>query len=166
MTTATQFSSTSNYAKGGVEIIGDEQAKRYLFSNMFEVADKSAPWERVVIAKNLEFTIECARAEGDSPWYVCAHDETALAMQGDIVVRFIKPQDTGVVPSDDHPGAIALAQKPAGDAMGWVRLGRGHMALLPAACAYQFRPQNLGVLLLQSILGAESIERWADICQH
>jgi hypothetical protein len=166
MTTATRFASTFDYTKGGVAVIGDEQPKRYLFSNMFEVANKSAPWERVVLAKNLEFTIECVRAEGDSPWYVCAHDETALAMQGDIEVHFIKPTASASVPPEDHSGAVKLRAAPAGQAMGWVKLGRGHMALLPAGAAYQFRTSNLGVLLLQSILGDESIERWAEICQH
>lgn len=166
MTTATQFASTDVFEKGGVEIIGDEQARRYLFSNMYEVAAKSAPWERVVIAKNLEFTIECARAEGDSPWYVCAHDETALSMQEAMEIRFIELADDALVPDEDHPGAVRLAGDPAGQAMGWVRLQRGHQALLPAGAAYQFRPQGVGVVLLQSILGDESIERWAEICQH
>lgn len=84
MSTATRFASMDDYARGGVEIIGADVAPRYLFSNMFEVASKSRPWERVVVAKNLEFTIECARAEGDSPWYICAHDETCLVMQGEL----------------------------------------------------------------------------------
>lgn len=166
MTTATRIASTEDYTKGGVEVIGDEQAKRYLFSNMYEVAQQSAPWERVVVAKNLEFTIECVRAEGDSPWYVCSHDETALSMQGDVEVRFVKPADAGAVPAEDHQGAVRLDGEPAGAAMGWVRLGRGHQCLLPAGAAYQFRPAALGVLLLQSIQGDESIERWAEICQH
>ena len=61
MSTATRFASMDDYARGGVEIIGADAAPRYLFSNMFEVASKSRPWERVVVAKNLEFTIECAR---------------------------------------------------------------------------------------------------------
>ena len=166
MTTATRFASTDNYAKGGVEIIGDEQPRRYLFSNMFEVADQSTVWERVVVARNLEFTIECVRAEGESPWYVCDHDETALSMQGDIGVHFIKPIDSTVLPTKDHPGPVKLTGEPTGQAMGWVKLGHGHMALLPRGAAYQFRATNLGVLLLQSILGDESIERWAGICQH
>ena len=133
---------------------------------MFEVAANAAAWERVVVARNLEYTIECARAEGTSPWYICAHDETALAMQGNIEVHFIRPDDAGRVPAKDHPGAVRLAGEVPGRAMGWVRLGRGHMALLPAGAAYQFRAVNVGVLLLQSVLGDESIERWAEICQH
>lgn len=165
MTTATRFASIDDYDKGGVDIIGDEEAKRYLFSNMFEVAAKSAPWERVVVAKNLEFTIECARAEGDSPWYLCSHDETLLSMQGDMAVYFVKPDDAGIVPSEDTDGAVSLDAAPAGKTMGHVKLRRGHMTLLPAGAAYQVRPQGVGVTLIQSLLGAESRERWADICQ-
>ncbi len=166
MTTATRFAAIEDYDKGGVEIIGNEQPGRYLFSNLFEVAAGAAAWERVVVAKNLEYTIECTRAEGTSPWYVCAHDETALAMQGNIEVHFVKPRDSACVPGNDHPGAVRLDGDVQGQTMGWVKLGRGHMALLPAGAAYQFRAVNLGVLLLQSVLGDESIERWAEICQH
>lgn len=164
MTIATNFASIDNYVKGGVEVIGDEQPRRYLFSNMYEVASQSARWERVVIAKNLEFTIECVRAEGDSPWYAAGHDETVLSMQGDIEVRFIKPED-GIAPAHDHEGAVQLEREPAGQPMGWVKLKRGHMSLLPAGSAYQFHSAEIGVLLIQSILGNESVERWADICQ-
>lgn len=166
MTTATCFASTSDFDKGRVEITGNDAAPRYLFSNMFDVANKSAPWERVVVAKNLEFTIECARADGDSPWYICAHDETCLSMQGEMEIHFIQPEDLRVDPATDKPGAVRLKAAPAGKKMGHISMGRGHMALLPAGAAYQIRPQALGVVLLQSVLGDESIERWAAICQH
>lgn len=166
MSTPTRFAAIDDYTRGVVEIIGNDAAPRYLFSNMFDVARQSAPWERVVIAKNLEFTIECARAEGASPWYICSHDETVLAMQGEMTVHFIAPAEASVKPADGHPGAVRLAAAPAGRSMGQVSMQRGHMALLPAGAAYQIRPQRLGVVLLQSILGQESIERWAAICQH
>jgi len=166
MTLPTRFASLADHQQGGVEIIGDERAARYLFSNLYAVAARAAPWERVVIAKNLEFTIECVRAEGPSPWTICAHDETALVMEGEMTVHFVQPADPALVPATDHPGAVCLAAAPAGKAMGYVRLRRGHLALLPAGAACQFRPSTTGVLLLQSLLGQESVERWADICQH
>ena len=72
MPITTVFGSIDSYEKGGVEITGNEEARDYLFSNMFEVAGNAESWERIVIAKNLENTIECIRAEGDSPWYVSA----------------------------------------------------------------------------------------------
>ena len=166
MTTPTKFASLEDHEKGGVEIIGNDSAKRYLFSNLFDVASVSGPWERVVVAKNLEFTIECARADGDSPWYVCSHDETLLSMQGEMDVHFVDPSDNGVVPPADHDGAVRLAREPDGKRMGHVRLRRGHMALLPAGAAYQIRPSGVGVALFQSIAGEQSIERWSEICQH
>lgn len=166
MTTPTQFATLENFEKGGVEIIGNDSAKRYLFSNMYEVAAQSKPWERVVVAKNLEFTVECARAEGPSPWYVCSHDETVLSMQGEMEVHFIAPSDAGLVPGEDTDGAVRLEREPAGEKMGHVKMGRGHMALLPAGAAYQIRPAGVGVVLLQSMAGGESVERWAEICQH
>lgn len=166
MTTPTHFASIDDFDKGGVEIIGDESPKRYLFSNMFEVAGRAGAWERVVVAKNLEFTVECTRAEGASPWYICAHDETALAMQGEMEVHFVEPDDRGLAPSEDKRGAVRLNAEPAGANMGYVKMASGHMALLPAGAAYQIRPAALGVVLFQSIEGDESVERWADICQH
>jgi hypothetical protein len=40
------------------------------------------------------------------------------------------------------------------------------MALLPKGAAYQFRVDGSpGVLLLQTIKGDDTIERWAQICQ-
>jgi hypothetical protein len=36
---------------------------------------------------------------------------------------------------------------------------------LPARCAYQFHAEAPGVILLQTILGRDTLERWAEICQ-
>ena len=50
--------------------------------------------------------------------------------------------------------------------MGWVKVRRGHMALLPKGAAYQFRNNGTpGVLLVQTILGENTVEKWAEICQ-
>ena len=38
------------------------------------------------------------------------------------------------------------------------------MALLPANAAYRFTPRAPGVILLQTILGDDTVERWAEIC--
>jgi len=62
----TVFGALGNYQKGGVEVIKDD-AKNYVFSNVFEVAEKSKPYERVAVGKNFEYVIETLRAEGDSP---------------------------------------------------------------------------------------------------
>jgi hypothetical protein len=49
--------------------------------------------------------------------------------------------------------------------MGWLKLKRGHQALLPKNAAYQFRSPAPSVLVQQTCKGPLSIERWADICQ-
>lgn len=166
MNAQTKFGSLEQYEKGAVEITGKETPGRYLFSNMFEVAGNAAPWERIVVAKNLEFTIEVSRTEGAGPWYICAHDETVLVMEGALEVHFIKPADGNVVPPETHEGAVRLDGEPTGTKMGHVAATRGHLVLLPAGAAYQVRSATPGVALYQSVLGEESIEKWAEICQH
>ena len=39
-----------------------------------------------------------------------------------------------------------------------------HQALLPANAAYRMSASAPSVILLQTILGDDTIERWADIC--
>ena len=166
MSVKTVFASMDNYTKGNVQIIGEENPENYLLSNMFEVAASSSPWERVIVARNLEFTVEVIRSEGDSPWYICAHDETLLVMQGAVDIVFVDPDDSSVVPAEDHEGSVRLDAEPGGKAMGRVKAGRGHLTLLPAGAAYQVQARENGVLLLQTVDGDESIEKWKEICQQ
>jgi len=158
----TIFGSLEHYQKGGVQII-DDDPKRYAFSNVFEVASNAKPYEKVAVGKNLKYVIEALRAEGSSPWFAAAHDESALVMDGEIEVHYIKPDQPVVAASKE--GTVTLTGEPKGRKMGWVKCRRGHMALLPAGAAYQFRNAGKpGVLLVQTILGAQSVEKWADIC--
>ena len=159
----TRFGSLAHYEKGGVEIIADDP-KNYVFSNMFEVASISKPYEKVAVAKNIEYVLEVLRAEGTSEWRAAAHDEFALVMDGEIEVRLLKLSDPSVVPPDKQ-GSIALKGQPAGRKMGAVRARRGHMTLLPAGSAYQFHADRPGVILLQTIAGDDTRYRWAEICQ-
>ena len=159
----TVFGSLASYEKGGVEIIEDDP-RRYVFSNVFEVASRSLPYEKVAVGKNLDYVLEALRAEGDSPWFSAAHDEAVLVMDGEVEVHLIKPS-APLVP-DGTEGSVLLDHQPAGAPMGWVKARRGHMALLPRGAAYQFRVSGEpGVLLLQTIRGAHTVERWRDICQ-
>jgi hypothetical protein len=158
----TVFGSLKDYEKGGVEVI-DANPKHYVFSNVFEVASKSKPYEKVCVGKNLKYVIEAVRAEGNSAWYSASHDEAALCMDGEIEVHFLKP-DQPQVP-ETKEGAVRLSGEPKGQKMGWVKVRRGHMALLPKNSAYQFRSPKPGVLLIQTIKGDCTIERWAEICQ-
>jgi hypothetical protein len=48
--------------------------------------------------------------------------------------------------------------------MGYIKCKRGHQALLPKGAAYRFSADKPGVLLLQTILGDLSVQKWAQIC--
>jgi hypothetical protein len=160
----TVFGSIDAYAKGGVNVIADSP-KNYLFSNMFDVAARSAPYERVVVAKNFEYVIEVARAEGGSPWFACAHDEFALALDHEIEVHLVRLDDPDTIVDPESEGARRLAELPAGRKMGRIVLRRGHMALLPVGAAYRFEAKRAATLMIQTIDGPESVHKWASICQ-
>jgi hypothetical protein len=163
MEQVTRFGSLRHFEKGGVEVVNDD-ARNYVFSNIFEVASKSRPYEKVAVGKNIEYVIEAIRAEGTSGWRAPAQDEFALVMDGEVEIRLLKLADPGVVPAG-ATGSIALAGTPAGRKMGVVRARRGHMTLLPVGAAYQFHAPAPGVVLLQTLAGADTVERWGEICQ-
>jgi hypothetical protein len=160
----TAFGSLEHYEKGGVQII-DDDVRHYAFSNCFEIASKSKPYEKVVFGQNQIYVLETLRAEGSSPWYTCAHDEFALVMDGEVDVHLVKLDAAQTVPDTEHNGAVLVEGEPRGRKMGWMRLTRGHQGLLPKNTAYQFRSARPGVVVLQTCKGDLSIERWADICQ-
>ena len=158
----TYLGSLGNYRKGSIEIIKGKPGY-YAMSNVFEVASHAAPYEKVVVGKNLKYVIETVRAEGVSPWFSASHDEFAVVLDGEIDVHFIKPSDGPLVNADTE-GSVRIEGEPAGQPMGYVRLRRGHQALLPAGTAYRFEARLTGVLLVQTILGSCSVEKWAEIC--
>lgn len=161
----TKFGSLDDFSKGGVEIINDDP-RNYVFSNVFEVAKNSAAYERVAVGQNFEYVIETARAEGQSPWFGCAHDEFALCMDGEVEVHFVKLPDPASVIDPASEGGVQLAdENVTGEPMGRVVLRRGHMALLPFGAAYRFHANETGVLLFQTIVGDVTVMKWADICQ-
>ena len=159
----TRFGSLQHFDKGGVEVIKDDP-RNYVFSNVFEVASKAKPYEKVAVGKNIEYVIEAIRAEGTSGWRVAAQDEFALVMDGEVEVRLVKPDDPSLVPPGSR-GSIPVAGDPKGKKMGRVRARRGHMTLLPAGAAYQFHAGRPSVILLQTLAGRDTVERWAQICQ-
>ena len=156
----TVFGSLKDYTKGTIELVSGE-ARHYVFSNIFEVASRSPPYQRVVVGKNLEYVQEVMRAEGVSPWFACGHDEFALCMDGEITVDFIKlknPPDAG------KNGALLAGAEPEGARIGYVKLKRGHQVLLGAGNAYRFTATVTGVLLQQTTLGDLSVQKWREIC--
>ena len=163
MSYQTTFGSLQKFEKGSIELINDE-AKHYVFSNIFDVASRAKPYEKVVVAKNLEYVIETLRAEGESPWFTASHDEFVVVMDGEAEVHYVKLDAPEKIAPPTKEGSVKLGGAPAGKKMGYVRLKRGHQALLPAGAAYQFRSSKPGVLMLQTILGEHSVEKWGEIC--
>ncbi len=161
----TRFASLDNYRKGEIELISGSR-KEYAFSNLFEVASKSRPWDRVAVARNLEYVQEVLRADGVSPWFACAHDEFALCMDGEIQVDYVQLSDPRSLAAEDRGGAVRVPGEPDGRRMGVVKLQRGHQALLNRDCAYRFAVQGNrpGVLLIQTMLGDLTVQKWAEIC--
>jgi hypothetical protein len=161
-TYATAFGSLDSYEKGGVELI-DDDPRNYVFSNMFEVASTARPWEKVAVAKNMEYVLEVIRAEGTSGWWAAPHDEFALVVDGEVTVDLLDPDEPLVDP--DASGSVAVDGDPPGSRMGRVVARRGHMTLLPAGRCYRFTADRPSVILLQTIEGPGTVYRWADICQ-
>ena len=108
----TRFGSLDSYEKGGVEII-DDDPRRYAFSNVFDVAAHSKPYEKVAVGKNRQYVLEAIRAEGDSEWRAAPHDEFALVMDGEVevVLHQLVPDER---PAEDTSGSVALGHEPAG----------------------------------------------------
>jgi quercetin dioxygenase-like cupin family protein len=158
----TVFASLDNFQKGGVQPINDDP-RNYAFSNIFEVASKAEPYEKIAVGKNIKYVLEAIRAEGTSPWFTASHDEAALVMDGEVEIRLVKLDEKIV--SEQHEGTTMLEGKPNGKRMGEIVASRGHMALLPKGAAYQFHASKPGVILLQTIKGDLTVERWKDICQ-
>src|SRR6266704_4916961 len=106
-----RFGSLQSYEKGGVEVIHDD-ARNYVFSNIFEVASKARPYEKVAVGKNIEYVIEAIRAEGTSGWRAPAQDEFALVMDGEVEIRLLKLDNPGVPAG--AAGSVGIAGTPAG----------------------------------------------------
>jgi hypothetical protein len=163
MTFKTRFGSLADYQKGRVEVI-DDDPRHYVFSNVFEVASRAAPWERVAVAKNFEYVIEAASAKGESPYWTARHDEFVVCMDGEVEVELNK-LDEPARAIEGRDGAHRLEALPPSKRMGRIVLRRGHMALLPKQSAYRFRAAAPSALMFQTIEGPETVFRWAEICQ-
>jgi len=161
MTYVTKFGSLDNYEKGSIDVI-DDDPKHYAFSNVFEVASHAKPWEKIAVGKNMQYVLEVIRAEGTSEWRTCAHDEFPLVVDGEVTVELVKLAAPPV--AADKEGSVRVDGEPAGERMGRIVLRHGHMALIPANAAYRFTASNPSVILLQTLLGDDTVERWAEIC--
>jgi hypothetical protein len=159
----TVFGSLNDYTKGELKIINDDP-KHYVFSNIFDVASKSKPYEKVVVAINLEYVIEAVRAEGVSDWFAVAHDEFAIIMDGEVRIDLVKLDNPNTVVAPDKQGAVKVKGEPVGKKMGHIIAKRGHQVLLPAGAAYRFTATQTGVMMMQTVIGDLSVQKWAEIC--
>jgi hypothetical protein len=155
--------SLDKYEKGQLTVI-DDDPKHYCYSNIFEVASRSRPYEKIAVARNLEYVLEAIRAEGTSDWLAANHDEFVLVMDGEVTISFAEPGDSAPAPRKD--GTQRLERPPTGRKMGRVHLKRGHQALLPKGAAYQFSAARPSVMIQQTILGDLTQEKWAEICTY
>lgn len=158
----TRFASLDDFEKGGVAVI-DDDPRNYVFSNVYEVASLSPPFDKVAVAKNQEYVLEVVRVDGVSPWRTPVHDEFALVMSGEVLFEFIDMAQ----PPPDLPlqGSVELEGTPAGSPMGTVKGRRGHMVLLSAASAYRYQADQPAALLVQTMASADTRFRWPEICQ-
>lgn len=156
----THVGSLDAYEKGSIELHDD--LRKYAFSNVFEVAGKAQPFERVAVVQNLEYVAEAVRIEGESPWYAAPHDEFAIVMDGEVTFNFVKLAEDQV-PSHGG-GAAQLGGEPNGPRMGRVIARRGHQVLLPHGSAYQMCAARPAVAIMQTVDGPVTVKRWNDIC--
>jgi hypothetical protein len=111
----------------------------------------------------MEYVIEAIRAEGVSPWRIASHDEFALVMDGRVTIDLLDPDSVSV--DANATGSVAVKGEPSGTKMGQIVATRGHLSLLPANRCYRMSATDASVVLLQTIAGPDTVERWADICQ-
>ena len=99
----TQFGSLEHFEKGGVEVINDD-ARNYVFSNVYEVASKAEPYEKIAVGKNLKYVLEAVRAEGTSPCRKCRIGGRRSSRPPAIIKRMASMQESKLhsdLPSDN-----------------------------------------------------------------
>jgi hypothetical protein len=161
MTYVTRLASLDDYEKGGVEVI-DDDPRNYAFSNIFEVATHAKPFEQIAVGKNFEYVLEVVRVEGISGWRACSHDQSALVLDGEVEFTLRTLNAAESLPPN---GSVGVAEGATGTAMGRIVARLGHLTLLPAGRAYRYGSSRPAVLLIQTVEGADTQYRWAEICQ-
>ena len=116
MTYVTRLASLDDYDKGGVEVI-DDDPKNYAFSNIFEVASRAKPFEQIAVGKNFEYVLEVVRVEGVSGWRACAHDQSALVLEGEVEFTLRTLDGSQNLPPN---GSVGIAEEVTATGMGRV----------------------------------------------
>ena len=149
--------SMASYSKGGVDIVDPrENIKRYVYSNVYEVGARAKPYEKIVVAKNGPYVVECIAAEGEMPtWRLQPHDEFLVCLEGEVRVDFIAPR--GELPAGGH-------REVSGEEMGYIIVREGNLCLLPKGMAYRFSAGRRSLLLQQGKHSEETVLAWEQIC--
>jgi hypothetical protein len=149
--------SMAQYAKGGVDIVDPrENVRRYVFSNVYEIGARARPYEKLAVAKNGPYVVECIVAEGVMPkWYLRPHDEFLLCLEGEVRIDFIAPQTE--IPPGGH------ADIP-GEEIGYIIVREGNLCLLPQGVAYRLSANRRSLLLQQTKQSEDTLFAWEDIC--
>jgi hypothetical protein len=149
--------SMAHYTKGGVDIVDPrENVKRYVYSNVYEIGAQAKPYEKLAVARNGPYVIECIVAEGSMPqWRVQPHDEFILCLEGEVRVDFIEPRVE--VPPGVH------TQVP-GEDVGYLIVREGNLCLLPQGMAYKFSAPRRSLLLQQTKQNDDTVLAWERIC--
>jgi hypothetical protein len=149
--------SMSSYSKGGVDIVDPrEHVKRYVYSNVYEIGARAKPYEKIAVARNGPYVVECVAAEGEmSTWRLQPHDEFIVCLEGEVRVDFIAPRTE--LPAGEHPNV-------PGEEMGYILVREGNLCLLPKGVAYRFSASRRALLLQQGKLSGETVLAWEQIC--
>lgn len=149
--------SMAHYEKGGVDIVDpSETLKRYVYSNVYEIGSRAKPYEKIAVAKNGPYVIECIAAEGTMPhWRLHPHDEFMLCLEGEVRIDFIEPRVE--LPAGGHAEID-------GEEMGYILVKEGNLCLLPKGMAYRFSAGRRSLLLQQAKQSADTVLKWEAIC--
>ena len=149
--------SMASYKKGGVDIVDPrENVKRYVYSNVYEVGARAKPYEKIAVAKNGQYVVECIAAEGVMPtWRLQPHDEFIVCLEGEVRVDFIAPRVE--LPAGGH-------HEVSGEEMGYIIVREGNLCLLPKGMAYRFSASRRSLLLQQGKHSEETVLAWNEIC--
>ncbi len=149
--------SIARHAKGGVDIVDPrESVKRYVYSNVYEIGARAQPYEKLAVAKNGPYVIECVVAEGVMPqWRLQPHDEFLVCLEGEVRVDFIEPRVE--LPAGGH-------SEVPGEAVGYIVVREGNLCLLPKGMAYKLSASRRSLLLQQAKQSDDTVFAWEAIC--
>jgi len=148
----------AQFAKGGVDIVDPrEHVKRYVYSNVYEIGARAKPYQKLAVAKNGPYVIECIVAEGVMPqWRLQPHDEFLVCLEGEVRVDFIEPRTE--LPAGGHTEV-------PGEEVGYIIIREGNLCLLPKGIAYKLSASRRSLLLQQAKQSADTVFAWEEICE-